>query len=58
MDADGQKRPLARAPGGRPAVAAMVYTSCERACPVIVSDMLKIRGALGEAGAGARFVFL
>ena len=56
VDADGEKRPLARALGGRPAVAAMVYTSCEHACPVIVSDMLKIRGALGEAGADARFV--
>ena len=56
VDADGGKRTLARALGGRPAVAAMVYTTCEHACPVIVSDMLKIRGALGEAGAGARFV--
>lgn len=56
VDPDGEKRPLARALGGKPSVAAMVYTSCEHACPVIVSDMLKIRAALGDAESGARFV--
>ena len=56
VDAEGETRPLARALAGKPAVAAMVYTSCEHACPVIVSDMLKIRAALGEAESGARFV--
>ena len=52
---DGAARPLSRALGGKPSVAAMIYTSCEHACPVIVSDMLKIRRALGAEESGVRF---
>ena len=33
---------------GRPAVLAMVYTSCEHACPLIVEDMKRIEKALLE----------
>jgi protein SCO1 len=34
---------------GRPVVVAMVYTSCENACPVIVEDMKRIQAALAPA---------
>lgn len=47
-DADGATVSLARALGGRPTVAAMIYTSCEHACPVIVADMMKIRQAMAD----------
>ena len=56
VNPDGEKRPLARALSGGPTAAAMIYTSCEHACPVIVSDMLKIRQGLGDDSPGARFV--
>lgn len=56
IDPDGATHSLAQALGGRPAVAAMIYTSCEHACPIIVSDMMKIRQALNAAPAEARFV--
>ena len=56
VNPDGEKRPLSRALSGGPMAAAMIYTSCEHACPVIVSDMLKIRRALGADESGARFV--
>ena len=42
---------------GRPVVCAMIYTSCEYACPLIVGDMLKIHRALSESErVRARFV--
>lgn len=46
LDQDGALQPL-RALAGRPVVAAMIYTSCEFACPLIVRDMLAIQHALG-----------
>ena len=56
IDPDGTTQSLAQALGGRPAVAAMIYTSCEHACPIIVSDMIQIRQSLNAAPAEARFV--
>lgn len=43
----GALQPL-RVLAGRPVVAAMIYTSCEFACPLIVRDMLAIQRALGD----------
>lgn len=54
LDQDGAVQPL-RALAGRPVVAAMIYTSCEFACPLIVRDMLAIQHALGDGNA-AQFV--
>jgi len=34
---------------GRPQIVAMFFTSCENACPITVSDMKRIEGALPEA---------
>lgn len=33
---------------GRPVVLAMIFTSCEYACPIIVNDMQRLRAALPE----------
>ncbi len=42
---------------GRPTVAAMIYTACEYACPLIVRDMLAVYHALDAAERGlANFV--
>ena len=55
-DQNGAAQPL-RALAGRPVVAAMIYTSCEYACPLIVRDMLSIQNALSPTErAAARFV--
>ncbi|MGI9305858.1 MAG: SCO family protein [Gammaproteobacteria bacterium] len=44
---------------GQPAVAAMVYTSCEYACPLIVGDMMKIYNGLPEnERGGVRFLLV
>lgn len=56
IDADGATHSLAQALSGQPTVAAMIYTSCGHACPVIVSDMMKIRQTLNASQAGVRFV--
>ena len=34
---------------GRPQIVAMFFTSCQNACPITVSDMKRIEGALPEA---------
>ena len=34
---------------GRPVIVAMVFTSCEYACPVLVNDLKRLRAALPEA---------
>jgi len=47
LNQDGEVKPL-RALAGRPVVAAMIYTSCEFACPLIVRDMLAIQTALDD----------
>jgi protein SCO1/2 len=47
-DDNGQRRQLASLRGD-PVVVAMIFTSCEYACPIIVTDMLRIRAALPEA---------
>lgn len=52
-DQNGAVQPL-RALAGKPVVAAMIYTSCEFACPLIVRDMLAIQNALGGGGDGAQ----
>jgi len=49
LNQDGTVQPL-RALAGKPVVAAMIYTSCEFACPLIVRDMLAIQTALGGDG--------
>jgi len=49
LNQDGAVQPL-RALAGKPVVAAMIYTSCEFACPLIVRDMLAIQHALGGDG--------
>ena len=54
-DADDGETTLA-ALAGKPVVAAMIYSSCEYACPLIVGDMMKIYRGLGEARGDARFV--
>jgi len=42
---------------GQPIVSVMIYTSCEAACPTLVSDMLRIAAALPEAARSrVRFV--
>jgi len=44
---------------GRPVVLAMFFTNCEFACPIIVSNMLRIQEALPpELRAEARFVLV
>ena len=44
---------------GRPVVLAMFFTNCEFACPIIVSNMLRIQEALPpESRAKARFVLV
>ena len=52
---DGKLKSLAQALSGKPTVGAMVYTTCEHACPLIVNDMLKIEQALGEAARDVQF---
>ncbi|MGI9310183.1 MAG: SCO family protein [bacterium] len=56
LDQRGATRALG-ALGGAPVVAAMIYTSCEFACPLIVRDMLAIYHHLDASERGAtRFV--
>ena len=55
-DQRGAAQPLA-ALAGKPVVAAMIYTSCEYACPLIVRDMRAVYDALTAAErAQTRFV--
>jgi protein SCO1/2 len=48
QDDTGAKRLLASL-RGEPVVLAMIFTNCEYACPIIVTDLLRIRAALPEA---------
>jgi protein SCO1/2 len=58
QDDTGATRELASL-RGEPVVIAMIFTSCEYACPIIVTDMLRIRAALPAAlQARARFVLV
>lgn len=57
-DDTGKVRPLASL-RGEPVVIAMVFTNCEYACPIIVTDLLRIRAALPEKDrARTRFVLV
>jgi len=47
-DDAGAERTLATLRGG-PVVVAMIYTSCQNACPLMVADMMKVKLALPEA---------
>ncbi len=51
----GDAQTLAQALSGKPTVGAMIYTSCEHACPLIVNDMLKIERAMGSAAKDVQF---
>ena len=55
-DSDGEQLQIADL-GPHPLVAAMIYTSCEYACPLIVGKMMEIYDGLGEeVRADTRFV--
>lgn len=57
-DDTGRPRTLASL-RGEPVVLAMIFTHCEYACPIIVTDLLRIRAALPEAErARTRFVLV
>ena len=43
---------------GRPVVMAMIFTTCEYACPRIMSDLKRIEEALGEGREKVRFVLV
>ena len=55
-DDTGQTRQLLSL-RGNPVVVAMIFTNCEYACPIIVTDLLRIRAAL-PAAERARTTFL
>lgn len=58
QDDTGATRELASL-RGEPVVIAMIFTNCEYACPIIVTDLLRIRAALPAAlQARARFVLV
>ena len=52
---ESKPRTLSQALSGKPTVGAMIYTSCEHACSLIVNDMMKIERELGENAADVRF---
>jgi protein SCO1/2 len=57
-DDTGASRPLVSL-RGEPVVIAMIFTSCEYACPIIVTDLMRIRAALPEKERGrTRFVLV
>ncbi len=43
--------------GGKPFIVAMIYTSCDQACPLIIEDLRKIENALSKK-TSARIPFL
>ncbi len=52
---DGAAKTLAEALSGKPTVGAIIYTSCEHACPMIVNDMMKIERQLGDVAQAVQF---
>ena len=58
VDDSGEIRAL-RDFSGKPAVMAMIYTSCEYACPLIIADMMKIyEGLPANARGGVQFLLV
>jgi len=55
LNHENEPKTLSQALAGKPTVGAMVYTSCEHACPLIVNDMMKIARELGESAADVQF---
>ncbi len=51
----GEARTLPELLSGKPTVSALIYTSCEHACPLIINDMIQIERELGEESAGVQF---
>lgn len=41
---------------GKPTIVAMIYTSCEQACPLIIEDLRKIENALSKKSVGIPFL--
>ncbi len=41
---------------GKPTIVAMIYTSCEQACPLIIEDLRKIENALSKKSASIPFL--
>ena len=55
LDHSGQVKSLSQALAGKPTVGAIIYTSCEHACPMIVNDMMKIERKLGNSAKNVQF---
>ena len=55
LNHDAVAKTLSQALSGKPTVGAIIYTSCEHACPMIVNDMLKIERQLGNAAQDVQF---